>query len=151
MVLSGDNLLLKLDEALTTLLGEWDTYSTLMATVLFIIVIIPLFTTRDPDAHPMLLARQAQASPVRNDGESAVYRSHSSPHGMELNTGLNVKDAGMSKWAKGRDGDLRDVWRKVVNGPLAQDGTATGQKGRIMTVLGTQNIVEHEYGNLNRG
>jgi hypothetical protein len=88
----------------------------------------------------MLLARQAVPSTVRNEGESAVYRSQAAPHGMPLNSGLNVKDTGVSKWSRGRDGDLRDIWRKVV------EGGENGAKGRLLTVLGSQKVNEHKLG-----
>jgi hypothetical protein len=139
----GDNLMLKLDETVTGVLGQWDIYTTAIAAALIGIFAYQVLTTRDPDAHPMLLARQAQASPVRQPGESAVFRSHSAPHGIPLNSGLNVKDPGDSKWARGRDGDLRDVWRKAISGSVDQHGKETGEVGDILTVLGMENIIIH--------
>ena len=94
----------------------------------------------EPDVHPMLLARQAIPSTVRHEGESAVYRAQASPHAMPLKSGLNVKDPSGGKWVRGRDGDLRDIWRKAAMG--GQDGA----KGRLLTVLGSQNVVEHKPG-----
>lgn len=141
-----DDLMLKLDQAVTGLLGQWDGYSTLIVVFLITFVAYQVFTSRDPDAHPMLLARQAQASPVRQEGESAVFRSHSAPHGIPMNAGLNVKDPGDSKWSRGRNGDLRDVWRKVVSGQLDQEGKETGVKGELLTVLGSEQIVKHNAG-----
>src|ERR1700733_10787110 len=120
-----DNMMLKLDESVTGIIGQWDIYSTAIAALLVSFVVYQLFTSRDPDAHPMLLARQTQASSVRQEGESAVFRSHSAPHGIPLNSGLNVKDPGDSKWARGRDGDLRDVWRRLVTGSLDREGKET--------------------------
>jgi hypothetical protein len=131
-----------LDEAIASLVGQWNPYSTALVTVLLAIVSYRVLVTREPDVHPMLLARQAVPSPVRNEGESPIYRSQASPHGMPLNAGLNVKDEGASKWARGRDGDLRDVWRKAVRG---NDG---GGKGKILTVLGKQNVVDHKLGTI---
>jgi hypothetical protein len=145
---SFDNLMLKLDETLTSILGDWDIYTTSIAVVILSVFAYQLFNRRDPDVHPMLLERQAQRSPVRKKGESAVYRSQSSPHGMELNTGLNVRDPGINKWARGRDGDLRDIWRRVVKGPTDDDGVSKGDRGRIMTVLGIEHIIEHDLGSL---
>jgi hypothetical protein len=142
----GDNFMLKLDETVTGVFGEWDIYSTSIISIIFVFVACHIFTRRDPDVHPMLLARQAQASAVRNQRESAVYRSHSSPHGMVLNAGLNVKDPGTSKWSRGRDGDLRDVWRRVITGPTDQEGNPTNEKGRVLTVLGSEQILEHNLG-----
>jgi hypothetical protein len=141
-----DNMMLKLDETVTGIIGEWDIYSTAIAAVLLSCSAYQVWTSRDPDAHPMLLARQAQASPVRQEGESAVFRSHSAPHGVPLNSGLNIKDPGDSKWARGREGDLRDVWRRVVTGAVDREGKETGEIGRLLTVLGTKQIVEHNLG-----
>ncbi|TVY84312.1 hypothetical protein LSUE1_G001093 [Lachnellula suecica] len=145
-----DNLMFKLDEAITGLLGQWDVFSTLIVGSLVTFIAYQVFTSRDPDAHPMLLARQAQASPVRQEGESAVFRSHSAPHGMPLNSGLNVKDPGDSKWSRGKDGDLRDVWRKVVSGPVDQEGKVTGEKGELLTVLGSEQIIKHDIADITR-
>lgn len=143
---SGDNLMLKLDEAVTGLLGQWDIASTLIVGFLITFVAYQVFTSRDADTHPMLLARQAQASPVRQEGESAVFRSHSAPHGMPLNSGLNVKDPSDSKWSRGRDGDLRDVWRKVVSGPTDPTGKEPAGKGGLLTVLGSEQMIKHNTG-----
>jgi len=143
---SGDNLLMKLDQGITGIFGQWDSYTTLIAIACITLFAYQILTSRDPDAHPMLLARQAQASPVRQEGESSVFRSHSAPHGIPLNSGLNVKDPGDSKWSRGRDGDLRDIWRKVITGQVDREGKETGVVGRLLTVLGTENVVEHELG-----
>jgi hypothetical protein len=139
-----DNMMLKLDETVTGVLGQWDIYSTCIATVIIAFFVYQVFTRRDPDIHPMLLERQAQPSPVRNVGESAVFRSHLSPHGIELNSGLNVKDPGESKWTRGRDGDLRDVWKRIVNGHADSTGKTVAERGRIMTVLGSEQVIEHD-------
>lgn len=143
---SGDNLLLRIDEGLTRILSQWDIYTTSITFAIIAFLTYKIFTRQDPDAHPMLLARQMQASPVRSAGESAIYRSHSSPHGMALNSGLNVKDPGTPKWSKGRDGDLRDVWKRVVDGRPDPDGKKANVHGRILTVLGSENIIEHDLG-----
>jgi hypothetical protein len=65
---------------------------------------------------------------------------------MPLNSGLNVKESGASRWAQGRDGDLRDIWRKAISGSSESNGP-TG-KGRILTVLGTEKIIEHNLGRI---
>ena len=67
--------------------------------------------------------------------ESPTYRNLTMPLNAPLISGLNVKDDGLSEWHRGRDGDLRDVWRQAVRG-----------QGRLMTVLGTGDIVEHDLG-----
>jgi hypothetical protein len=139
----GDNFMLRLDETVTHVLGQWDLYTTGIFAVLISVWIYIVISSRDPDAHPMLLARQAQPSPIRKEGESAVFRSHSAPHGMPLNSGLSIKDAGDSKWSRGRDGDLRDIWRRVVAGGLDREGKETGELGKLLTVLGSEQVIEH--------
>jgi len=86
----------------------------------------------------MRLARQSLPSAVRREGESAIYRSVDLGGG-ELRTGLEVKDKGASKWERGRDGDLRDVWRKVIEGDQ-------GKRGGLKTILGSENVVGHDLG-----
>ncbi|CAJ2507383.1 Uu.00g085690.m01.CDS01 [Anthostomella pinea] len=142
------NILAQLDEGLTSLLGQWNGYSTGLATAFVLIITYAIMTRVEPEIHPMLLARQAQGSPVRQERESPVYRGNSAPHSLPLNSGLNVKDPGASKWAQGRDGDLRDVWRRTISGPPEEDGPKG--KGRILTVLGSQKVIEHKLDDITR-
>ncbi|KAK1760786.1 peroxisomal long chain acyl-CoA synthetase 7 [Echria macrotheca] len=144
-----DQLMLHLDEGVTGLFGQWNIFSSIILTLFAGLITYQVATRQEPDTHPFLLARQAQPSPVRHEGESPVYRSQAAPHGMPLNSGLNVKDPGVSKWAKGRDGDLRDIWRQAIAG-VQEDGPTKGAKGRILTVLGTENITEHRLEDLTR-
>lgn len=137
-------LLESIDNGLAGLLGQWNAYSTGLMTALVAVVGYHMVTSREPDVHPLLLVRQSVASTVRNEGESAIYRSQAAPHGMPLNTGLNVKDAGAARWSRGRDGDLRDIWRKAVA------GGEKGVKGRILTVLGAEKVVEHALGDVTK-
>lgn len=139
-----ENVMWQLDQGVTGLVYQWNGWSTAIVTALVMFLSYRIFSRTDPDTHPLLLARQAQPSPVRQPGESSVFRSHSVPHGMPLNTGLNVKDPGASKWARGRDGDIRDVWRQAVNG-TSEDGKPVG-KGKILTVLGAEKVIEHSIG-----
>jgi hypothetical protein len=142
-----DQVLLSLDHGLTGLIGQWNVYTTSIVTLLMALVSYSLFSRQDPDTHPLLLARQAQASPVRQEGESPVYRSHGAPHSMPLSSGLNVKDPGASRWSRGRDGDLRDVWRQVVAGVQEVQGAGgKGARGKMFTVLGSENVIEHNLG-----
>lgn len=129
-----------LDTGITGLFGQWNAYSTGLVTLLVALISYRIVAQRDPDVHPMLLARQAYPSSVRNQNESAIYRSLAAPHGMPLNGGLNVKDPGAKKWSRGRDGDLRDIWRKAATG--GEDGA----KGKLLTVLGSEKVVEHKMG-----
>lgn len=125
---------------LEELLGQWNGYSTGLATLLALLVAYKAMTIRESDVHPMLLARQSLPSSVRNEGQSAIYRSQASPHGVPLNSGLSIKDSDAPKWARGRDGDLRDLWRRVVSG---KEGVG---KGGLLTVLGSENVIKHKTG-----
>ena len=125
---------------LEDLLGQWNGYSTGLVTLLALMVAYKAMTARESDVHPMLLARQSLPSTVRLEGQSAFYRSQATPAGMPLNGGLAIKDPEAPRWARGRDGDLRDVWRRVVTG---KEGNG---KGRILTVLGSENVIEHKIG-----
>ncbi|KAI9822632.1 MAG: hypothetical protein M1827_000351 [Pycnora praestabilis] len=139
----GESLLQTVDTQLGQLLSGWSIYTTIIALVFVAFLSYPLLTWEDPDTHPFLLARQSYAAPVRQAGESAVYRSLETPPGEPLKTGLRVKDPGTSKWAPGRDGDLRDIWRQAVKGSADQAGGASGNMGKILTVLGREEVVEH--------
>ncbi|KAK4544229.1 hypothetical protein LTR36_004439 [Oleoguttula mirabilis] len=131
------------DAQLSALLADWSLLTTLIALTLLAFVAYPIFYAAEPDTHPLLLARQSTASPIRQKNESSVYRSPEVPYGYPLKTGLNVKDVGAPRWASGKDGDLRDVWREVQRGgSVGEDGKAVPQ-GSIMTVLGKEEVVEH--------
>lgn len=132
------------DEMVAKVLSQWDLTSTALAGLLALFTAYLVLSQTQPDTHPMLLARQAQPSPVRQPGQSAVYRSHTSPHGLDLNHGLNVKDPGANNWGPGRNGDLRDVWRRVVQGKVDGDGQGKGVVGRIITVLGSEETIDHD-------
>ncbi|KAK5662790.1 hypothetical protein OQA88_6199 [Cercophora sp. LCS_1] len=143
-----DQLMLQLDEAVTGLIVTWNIYTSVLIVSLAAFLAYQIGARTDPDTHPFLLARQAQPSPVRHEGESPVYRSQAAPHSMPLNPGLNVRDPGVSKWAKGRDGDLRDIWRQAIAG-VQEDGPFKGVTGRIFTVLG-DSVTEHELESITR-
>ncbi|KAG5927287.1 hypothetical protein E4U42_002379 [Claviceps africana] len=138
------SLLETIDSSITDLFSQWNAYSTALATALVALITYRIMSATEPDAHPLLLARQSVPSSVRHEGESAVYRSQLAPHGMPLSTGLNIKDPGVPKFSRGRDGDLRDIWRKAATGGDA------GASGRFLTVLGSENVVEHEMADMNR-
>lgn len=134
------SLLGQLDAALSDVLADWNIYTTVFAGILAAFVVYSIVSSKDPDVHPYLLARQSTASPIRQSGESATYRSLETPHGFPLRLGLNVKDPGAPKWTAGRRGDLRDVWKAAVRGALNADGTVSGKQGKIYTVLGKQAV-----------
>lgn len=146
--MSESNFIADIDAAIGTFFAQWNLASTILVGLLLFVLIYPLFTAKDADTHPFLLARQAQASPIRQQGESAVYRSTDIPYGYPLRSGLHIKDPGASKWTAGRDGDLRDVWRAAVNGPTKEDGTPAPSTAKITTVLGVEKIVEHDLKSL---
>lgn len=140
----------QLDAKIEEILSAWNISSTVLTIALLLIFAYPLFTWLEPDTHPLLLARQASASPVRQPGESAVYRSLESPHGYPLKTGLNVKEPGAPKWSSGKDGDLRDIWRQVVRGVHSGEGLSKGHRGKILTVFGKEEVVDHDLEELSR-
>lgn len=138
------NIIGQIDEAIGTFFAQWNIASTIMAGLMAVVLIYPIFTSKDPDIHPFLLARQAQASPIRQQGESAVYRSTEIPYGYPSRSGLAIKDPGASKWTTGRDGDLRDVWRQAISGSKKEDGSSVGGPAKIKTVLGIEKVVDHD-------
>jgi hypothetical protein len=140
----GDAYLEWADTLLLDLFQQWSLSTTIIATFLFFYFAYPLLTWKDPDVHPFLLARQANASPIRQPGESAIYRSIEIPYGYPLRAGLGVKDPGAPKWSSGRNGDIRDIWRQAARGPLKDDGTPAGPAGKLYTVLGREKVVERD-------
>lgn len=138
----GDTLLVQIDTVLNDIFAGWGLSTTIIATLLFFFLAYPWLTWKDPDTHPFLLARQTTAAPIRQPGESAVYRSIEVPYGYPLRSGLNVKDPGAPKWSSGRNGDLRDIWTQAMRGPLKEDGSEDGPKSKLLTVLGRQKVVE---------
>jgi len=133
----------RIDAAIADFFSSWNIYTTILATVLVAVLAYVLLTNREPDVHPFLLARQSHIAPIRHPGESAVYRAVDVPHGYPLRAGLGVKDPGAPKWSTGRNGDLRDIWRQAVRGPVNEDGSSAGPRGTIVTVLGREKVVEH--------
>ena len=140
----SQSLLRQLDSHLENLLSGWSIYSTILVIVLVTYLLYPVFFSPEPDTHPLLLARQAIAFPVRQPGESAIFRSPETPYGYPLRTGLNVKDPGAQKWMSGRDGDLRDIWKQALQGPLDSDNSATATPGKVLTVLGKEQVIEYK-------
>lgn len=74
-------LLEQLDGSISAVLQGWNTYTTLIAVAILGFISWTIYDTADADTHPLLLARQAQASYVRQPGESAIFRSPETPHG----------------------------------------------------------------------
>ncbi|KAI9832090.1 MAG: hypothetical protein M1826_002419 [Phylliscum demangeonii] len=136
-----------LDTQISHLFSGWNLYTTLIASLIVLVITFSWYTWKDPDTHPILLQQQAVPARVRQPGESSVYRSLAAPHGYPLNTGLDVRDPDTPKWNAGRDGDLRDIWRKVVEGTAAGQGEV-GKKGKIFTIRGTEEIFEHNLHDL---
>ena len=139
----------QLDSQLENILAGWNIYTTFIALVLAVYLISPLFLTTEPDVHPLLLARQSSASYVRQPKESAIFRSLETPQGYPLKSGLNVKDPAQPKWTRGRDGDLRDVWKRAASGPVDADGKPTGgDPGKVVTIYGKEEVIEHSFSKL---
>ena len=144
------SVLQQLDAQLDSLFAGWNIYTTLICLILGAFLVYPLFVYVEPDTHPMLLARQASHSYVRQPGESAVYRSLEVPQGYPLRSGLGVKDPGAQKWTAGRDGDLRDIWAQALRGPLDADRSTPGKPGKIISVRGKEEVIEHELPEVTR-
>ncbi|KAI1929324.1 hypothetical protein LOZ58_001860 [Ophidiomyces ophidiicola] len=145
----NDSIITKLDELLSQLITDWNIYTTCLATLLITYIIFIAFCSKEPDAHPFLVSRQATEAPVRQPGESAILRALDVPHGYPLKAGLGVKDSGAPVWSHGRNGDLRDIWKSAVKGSLNKDGTPSGKRGKIFTVLG-KSIKEHDLDSVSK-
>lgn len=139
-----------LDSKIESFLSDWNIYTTILAITLVTYWLYPILFAPEPDAHPLLLASQATASRVRQPGESAIFRSLETPHGYPLRAGLNVKDPGSPKWAAGRDGDLRDVWKQAFRGSLGPDDKETGSPGKVFTVLGKEEVIQYEFSTMTK-
>ncbi|KAF9691368.1 hypothetical protein EKO04_010914 [Ascochyta lentis] len=143
-------LLEQLDGALSDVFHGWNAYSTALLVALVALVAWIVASNADADTHPLLLARQAQASYVRQPRESAVFRSPETPHGYPLRTGLAVKPPGAPMYSAGKDGDLRHIWRRVTGDiPLDKKASSSGT-ATIMTVLGTEEVTEHDIAGISR-
>ncbi|CAI6305793.1 unnamed protein product [Periconia digitata] len=108
-----------------------------------------IFDIQDADTHPLLLARQAQASYVRNHGESAAFRSPETPHGYALRSGLGVKPPGAPMYTAGRDGDLRDIWRRVIGEIPLERGQSSSGTANIISVFG-KDITDHSIADVTK-
>ncbi|KAF1936615.1 hypothetical protein EJ02DRAFT_438419 [Clathrospora elynae] len=137
-------LLEQLDSSISDILAGWNTYTTLIAFSIVGFLGWAIYDNADADTHPLLLARQAQASYVRQSGESAVYRSPETPHGYPLRTGLAVKPAGAPMYSAGKDGDLRDIWLRVTGEIPLEKGASSNGTAKIMTVFGKEGVTEHK-------
>ena len=144
-------MLQRLDSQIDQLLAGWSIYSTVLVIVLSAYLIYPLIFYVDPEIHPFLLVRQSTPSRVRQPGQTSIYRALETPHGYPLKSGLNVRDPGQPKWTAGRDGDLRDVWRRACLGkPAGDDETLKGEVGVVRTVSGTEEVSEHTFEQLSK-
>lgn len=147
--MGGLTLLERIDSQLDEFFKGWNWLSTILAVILVLYLVYPLIVSEEPDTHPLLLARQANSSQIRQPGESAIYRSLDTPHSFPLKTGLNVKEAGAPRWATGEDGDLRDIWRRAVQGSVSERGMRMGEIGKIQTVVGQQ-VIDHDLQSISR-
>ncbi len=142
----GDSLFQSIDNQLTALLSEGNIYTAVIALALGALIIYPLIYSKYPDTHPFLLARQCHVGQIRQPRESATYRARDTPHDFPLVSGLKVRDPDTPRWAAGRQGDLRDVWRRAMQGPVGTDGQSTGKRGRMLTILGKDEVIAHDLG-----
>jgi hypothetical protein len=150
------NFVEQLDQQLGLLLEGWNLTSTLLTIAILGFLVYVIADSQEPDTHPMILQRQATGSLVRQPGESSVYRSPDVPHGYPLRTGLNVKPPGAPAYAGGKDGDLRDIWRRVTGEiPIEKSfggsvSAAGGGQGKILTVLGKEEVLEHNISEITK-
>lgn len=80
----------QLDSALAELLSGWNVYTTALSVGILGFIGWVVYDTQDADTHPLILARQAQASYVRQPGESAIFRSPETPHGCTCPLSLDM-------------------------------------------------------------
>ena len=133
-----------LDAKIGEILSGWNGVTTIISLVVLIVLAYPIIFPTEPDTHPFLLSRQSTASDVRQHGESAIYRSNETPHGMPLRSGLNFRGKGTAAWSSGKDGDLRDIWNtRAERTPDEQDKSAA-----FLTILGTELVEEHKIDSL---
>jgi acyl-CoA synthetase (AMP-forming)/AMP-acid ligase II len=67
-----------------------------------------------------------------------------------LRTGLAVKPAGAPMYSAGKDGDLRDIWQRVIGQiPLERGATSSGT-ATIMTVYGKEGVSEHKVDGISK-
>ena len=144
------NWLQQLDASLSAGLADWNSYTTILLLLVFTIFIYPAFFSPEPDIHPLLLTRQSVGSRIRYPGESATFRALDTPHNFPLKSGLNVRDEGLPKWQHGRDGDLRDVWRRAVAGPVDAQGKALPGKGKVSVLLGKKEVIPYDLETLSK-
>ena len=57
------SILEQLDATVAAVLADWNVYTTLLAGILVAFVTYSVISSKDPDIHPFLLARQSTASP----------------------------------------------------------------------------------------
>jgi hypothetical protein len=147
------NILEQVDNQIASLISGWNIYSFVFLALLGLMV-YSFVAVQDPDIHPMILCRQSAAGMIRNQGESAVYRSPDVSHGMPLRSGLAVKLPSDPPYTAGRDGDLRDIWKRVTGEiPLPAIRGAppsTGELPKILTVFGKEDITDHSIPELSR-
>lgn len=140
----------QLDAAISELLAGWNAYTSVLAFSILGFLAWVIYDNADADTHPLLLARQSQASFVRQSGESAVFRSPETPHGYPLRTGLAVRPPGAPMYSAGKDGDLRDIWRRVVGEIPLEKGQTSSGTANIMTVFGKEGVSEHKVEDLSK-
>jgi hypothetical protein len=142
----------RLEILLNDLLLQWNIISITLVMVITGYLGYVILFAEEPDIHPMLLARQASVSAVRKEGESAIYRSPETPEGLPLRSGLNVRLPSDPPYSAGRDGDLRDIWRKVKGEILPTisrfNPPPNIQQQTISTVLGREQLIDHKIEDL---
>lgn len=87
------------------MIEQEDIFFALLA-VLVITVLYLYWLPEHTDTHEMILQNQASISKMRQQGETAVYRSLVAPHGRSLMTGLAIGHNYTT-----RPGNVSDIWK----------------------------------------
>ena len=134
-----------LDAKIGEIFSGWNGVTTIIFLIVLILLAYPVIFPTEPDTHPFLLSRQSTASDVRQHGESAIYRSNETPHGMPLRSGLNFKEKGAAAWSSGKDGDLRDIWNTRAQ---SMPSNEQDKSVSFLTVLGIELVEGHKIDTL---
>jgi len=100
---------------------EVDALTILLTITIAVVLGYIRFSKSEPDVHPLLLQQQASVTPIRSQGESAIHRSKSVPHGSPLSTRPSEKVK-----------TLHDVW---------QVGSAINPTGRALLYM-----IQNQFG-----
>lgn len=61
-----------------------------------------------------------------------------------------MKPPGAPAYTAGKDGDLRDIWRRVTGEIPLDKNASAGRSGKILTIFGKEDITEHSIRDLTK-